>query len=139
MSNQSTIRARRARAVLSAQQLMQRIEERRLARLKREKRELDEVEQGLLRLIDADETLQALLTLVSLRKINGVQREKHRLAARSQLQSERLIEQTVRAKLAERLFESAEAEARQERGKQELEEILERCLRSSPARLPQGD
>jgi hypothetical protein len=139
MSNQSDIRAKRARSLLNAQHLMQRVEERRLAELKRRKRELDETEQRLRGLIDADDTLQALLTFMCLRSINGVEKERNRVAAQSQSQTERLIEQTVRSKLAERISETAGQNAQRERDKQDLDEILERCLRGSSARLPQGD
>ncbi len=139
MSNSSTIRAKRALSVLNAQQLMERVEQRRMAGLKREKRQLDEAEQTLLQLIDADDTVQALLTFMCLRKIGGVQRERHKLAERSKVQSERLLEQSVRSKLAEHLFETADAEAQREQKKQDLDEIIERCLRGDSARLPQGD
>lgn len=139
MSNQTDMRAKRARAILNAQHLMQRIEERRLADLKRRKSALDETEQRLKGLIDADDTLQALLTFMCLRSINGVQKEKHRLSAQSQSQTERLIEQTVRAKVAERISEAADLDAQRERDKQELDDIIERCLSGGVARLPQGD
>jgi hypothetical protein len=136
MNNQSSSRTKRARALVNAQRMMQRVEEARLMQLKRRTRELDDNEQRLMRLINSDETLQDILTFMGLRSLAGLQKEKHRLSELSQSQTERLIEQTVRSKLAERIFEAAGAEARREQEKQLLEEIIERYLHVGRASLP---
>ena len=136
MTEEASNRARRTRSILSAQKQMQRIEERKLVELKRQARELSETEANLVGLLEDPQSYTALVPEVGVRRLSNVRKVIDRVATNSRAQAERLIHQTGRSKLAERVNADAESEVRQHHERRELEEAIERFLRARTASLP---
>ena len=136
MTNETARRASRSRNILAVQRQLQRVEEQRLAEIKRRANSLAELETELIELLNTEDTMRGLLTFTGVRRLSMVQSEMARVEQNRQVQSERLITQTSRMKLAEKLNTEAEADVRKERDQQDLSEAIERFLRSHNASLP---
>ncbi len=136
MTNETARRASRSRNILAVQRQLQRVEEQRLAEIKRRANSLAELETELIELLNTEDTMRGLLTFTGVRRLSMVQSEMARVEENKQVQSERLITQTSRMKLAEKLNAEAEADVRKERDQQDLSEAIERFLRKDNASLP---
>lgn len=136
MTNDTARRASRSRNILAVQRQLQRVEEQRLAEIKRRVNSLAELETELIELLNTEDTMRGLLTFTGVRRLSMVQSEMGRVEEKRQVQSERLITQTSRMKLAEKLNAEAEADVRKERDQQDLSEAIERFLRKDNASLP---
>ena len=136
MTNETARRASRSRNILAVQRQLQRVEEQRLAEIKRRANSLAELETELIELLNTEDTMRGLLTFTGVRRLSMVQSEMARVEEHRQAQAERLIAQTSRMKLAEKLSAEAEADARKAQDQQDLSEAIERFLRNYNASLP---
>jgi hypothetical protein len=119
-------RLRAIQRVLAVQAQLQRLAQWKLAELERREEALQKREENLLRFVDEDGSYAAVFGNTLMRRLRGIGEEKAQVAASKHEQADKTLEETRRVGQMQRKADELEDEARQERERLELREILER-------------
>ncbi len=129
-------RARRMRRLLDVLHQLNRIEEQRKIELQRRYDELEMSQHEVIRALDTDDALHGMFVDTTARFLKSLAGEAQRVAEARDEHSQRLLEQTVKMKTAERLKRTLDRRASSSRKERELNDIIERYSGRGSASLP---
>ncbi len=118
-------RLRAVQRILSVQAQLHRLAQWKLAELERREDGLQERHESLLRFVDEDGAYAALFGNTLMRRLRSISEEKARVTAAKHEQADKTLDELRRVGQMQRATDELEGEARQERERQELKEILE--------------
>jgi hypothetical protein len=118
-------RLRAVQRILSVQAQLHRLAQWKLAGLERREDALQERHESLLRFVDEDGAYAALFGDALMRRLRSISEEKAQVSTAKHEQAEKTLEELRRVGQMQRMGDELEDEARQERERQELRDILE--------------
>jgi hypothetical protein len=129
-------RGQKAERILSAQKQLHRAEAWKLAELQRRLVELEACKIDLIRALNEDEALHGLFIDSMANRLRSLSEESGRIAGERDQQSGKVVEQSGRVRLAERLSATIGLQEQRAEAEKELLETIEHFLRRTSARLP---
>jgi hypothetical protein len=105
----------------------------RLAEIEQKRRELEEIQRAMIEAIDRDAINQGALAAAASRRLRAIDRQIATTKAAYEAQSQRTRDQGARAKVAERLVQSADAEYRAQKERKDLGDLIERSVGRKPS------
>lgn len=105
----------------------------RLAAIDQQREALEAAERAMIDVLDRDAIAHGAPAAAASKRLRSIGREIAVAKADYQAQSKRVRDQGARAKLAERLVESADAEYRAQKDRKDLGDLIERSLHGKPS------
>jgi hypothetical protein len=105
----------------------------RLAAIDQQRGALEEAERAMIEAIDRDAIAYGAPAAAAAKRLRSVGRQIAVAKADYEAQSRRAVDQGARAKLAERLVDSADVEYRAKKERKDLGDLIERSLRGKPS------
>jgi hypothetical protein len=105
----------------------------RLAEIEQKRQELEEIQRAMIEAIDRDAINQGALAAAASRRLRAIDRQIATTKAAYEAQSQKTRDQGARAKVAERLVQSADAEYRAQKERKDLGDLIERSIGRKPS------
>jgi len=129
-------RTQKAFRMLEVQKQLHRVETRKLAELQRRMSDLEVSQVDLIGALNDDQALHGLFIDNMADRLRSLSEESGRLAGERDLQSRRLVEQSGRVRVTERMCATFQLQDARAQMHKELLETIEHFLRRAGARLP---
>ncbi len=129
-------RAKRARRLLDVMTQLHQIEEQKKLLLQRRYDELQQTQDEVINALNTDDALCGLFIDTTARFLKSLALEAKRVAQAQDRQEERLLDQAVKVKSAEKLKDTLERHTARSRSEKELRELIERHVARNIASLP---
>jgi hypothetical protein len=100
----------------------------RLAAIEQQRGALETAERAMIEAMDRDVIGHGALAAAATRRLRSIGKEIATAKANCEAQSRRVVEQAARVKIAERLFDDADAEYRAKKERKDLGDLIERSL-----------
>ena len=119
--------------ILRLQDQLHKLSTWKLAALDQKRVALEEAQKATIEAIDRDAMMNGVLVAGATRHLRGIDRKIEAVKAQHVAQAQLAREQGARAKLAERLVESADAKHRKQQERSDLGDLIERSIAKGSA------
>jgi hypothetical protein len=123
-----TKRIDKAKRIVDVQKQLQRIEDWKMVELQRRLVELEASQEDTIKALSDEEIMRGELVELAVRRLRSLVREAGEVSVEKEAQAARLLDQTGKLKLAERLQGAAAREDARVSGQQQLADIIEGFL-----------
>jgi hypothetical protein len=127
-----TKRIDKAKRIVAVQKQLQRIEDWKMVELQRRLTELEASQEATIRAMSEEDIIQGELVELAVRRLRSLVRETGEVTVEKEAQATRVLDQTSKLKLAERLQGAAAREDARVTGQKQLADIIEGFLSRKP-------